>query len=643
MLDDFNSLFYSCGNSYAFDVLSTVNKSSTNLDVFLGGVCDLRHLIETTFQLIKKRKETSQPEELRLRFTFNDINFTNLAHSVVVLYAIQKHKERNDCESFEDARAVADLIMLWASPRLYKTQKERMDKLLSELDEALKSDDSITKQLTWLKVDLATRKKLRTAIHLWQKYTFTTETLEFHGKYEIMEKEHWQTILQNYMNIESKDLDKFSGELKHGFLRYSSRIESDEPKNAKPNQVNNTLFSIPTLEYNVYETSCMFRSFKLDPKTDLNYDTQNSFDKYFDGLVSHLSERFTVISRVLNQNETSKDLNGNVKIEVSLDYGDILDALDIQESNQAKKVLFDSIDCSNLGEYVDPLCLLLSAFERLKCDNQGSSVSMHFMRSNKNKNLMAYLTVNSAKKALEASIGLSLDELEKFLQIKLLDIQIEAGGVYFNTVWTRLINSQVNAWSSKKLYVFIDNLIGLLNTGKYFSASSLARVFTYMLRNTDSLGLSHETLFEALNAKIFNSLIFKRNSSFEEFVAVLYVNLNKSDLLPQLTISNQQVFQLDKAVSCEYKLKVKKNSMLTTIKLLKLNEFFVRLRVSEGISYFFWYSFEIIELTEATVKVRIFAREPFLSSHKKLELLLEVVLGAGEFEAITEPVKLNRN
>ena len=102
----FTNFQYTCGNTFARNLLSEFDTTG-HFDVYLGGFCDIRHLLETIYQ--------SREKPIEIEFHLNDINITVIARCVMLLYAIQKLNDKID--------TAFDLMMLWVSPKIYKHQK----------------------------------------------------------------------------------------------------------------------------------------------------------------------------------------------------------------------------------------------------------------------------------------------------------------------------------------------------------------------------------------------------------------------------------------------------------------------------------------------------------------------------------------
>lgn len=243
---DFSPFLYQCGNTYAMNLIESSsisddnnNNETINYDIFLGGVCDIRHLLETCakaneLMLQNKNKTTTVRPHLNLNFHLNDVNLTNLTRIVVLLFAISR---LNDDDVISRQRQIADILMLWSSPKIYKCQKEYLDKLLDDLEKSLDNfiNDKQQSSLNWLCAlgddDLKVIEKIKSSIQLWRKYTFCVGSLFFHGhKNDLIETNsdsdsRLKYILHEFMGIDLDEAIQLEC-LSHGSLVYSSSIRS---------------------------------------------------------------------------------------------------------------------------------------------------------------------------------------------------------------------------------------------------------------------------------------------------------------------------------------------------------------------------------------------------------------------------------
>jgi hypothetical protein len=323
--NDFDPFLYSCGNTFAINMLDSVAQSERKkyiYDIYLGGCCDIRHLIETVYKSVLIRNEISNEDKNIFNFVLNDVNITNLARIVLILYVIEQSILLKNIVTIEkiqgeSAMFIADLLMLWTSPGLYAHQKVFLNKVLSELEGIFKSINLVKKKLPWLVLleneseGVKMIEKLQIAFGLWKKYSYDYNTIEFHGLTKRISQSDFQNLLTNYLHVDtlkSKNLPKLNDLLclHNGNLIYSTSIlnysATKYETKMKINEVNTTLFTIPTLDLNVYETSCLFRSFEVDylNGNQPEQSTEKVYDHYFDKLIDHMSERFKILSLILS-------------------------------------------------------------------------------------------------------------------------------------------------------------------------------------------------------------------------------------------------------------------------------------------------------------------------------------------------------
>ena len=658
--NDFDPFLYSCGNTFAFNLLSLEQQSSQEnnvYDILLGGCCDFRHLIETVYYSTLSLNQTKPNETKLFNLVLNDVNVTNLARIVVLIYAIQQNAEilQLDFKNIEKALFTADLLMLWTSPQLYPHQKEFLNKLLNQLENIFSSRDKIKKNIPWLVLphdqneSLKLVEKMQTSFGLWKKYNYSNESLFFHGLSE--ENAHigsFQKLIERYSLVSKADLKEGLKDLSyllHGNLKYSKILSNYASKNTKHklklDEVNSTVFTIPTLELNVYPTTCLFRSFDLNEENSelspFGYGkndeelVENFYDKFFDKLVLHLGKRFEILSLILS------NVFENVKMTIHLENCDLLDLLTIQNPSNR---LFNVIYCSNLGEYIDCLSLLLSASLRLK--DQNSKLTMHFMKYQKEVNNL------NAKSIIESILDFSLEEMEKKFNLKCFKFDMEANGSYINTFWTKSVFKQE---SDKNLMPLIDKLIKVklnksgpkknLYFSNMFSASSLVMVINYLFENqplNNFLDFTKQILVK-----------LKNTCFYEEFIAIFCLNMinkkvsNNEEVIRNFLVQNEADF----LKRVEFKLKIKKSFLIELIGTLRINEFIVRLKIfdskNENKNFQIWNSFEMEKVGLENLKIIFFCTEIFYENHKnwriKIETESSVMLDGSD--DITESTKLS--
>ena len=239
---DFNPFLYQCGNTYASSFFSASSRS-TDYNIYLGGVCDLRHLLETCFKA--SSSSDSSERTVCLNFHLNDINMTNLARIFVMLCAVMQLNDDDESggEAIGRTRRIADLLMLWSSPFVYKSQREWIDRLLDYAERALQKQQLPSWFASGNSKEMCS--SLRSAIQLWRKFNFSKGSLFFHGhgnKMPIDLAPNIQRILCNYMRISQEEAERLckptddkdddddttnTGPLNYGKLKYSTSIREN--------------------------------------------------------------------------------------------------------------------------------------------------------------------------------------------------------------------------------------------------------------------------------------------------------------------------------------------------------------------------------------------------------------------------------
>ena len=272
------------------------------------------------------------------------------------------------------------------------------------------------------------------------------------------------------------------------------------------------------------------------------------------------------------------------------------------------------IDCSNVGEYVDCLSLLLASLSKLKTDASHSYVSMHFMK---------HVHGIGAKEMVHKLLGASLKELEKFLGLKCLELDTEANEQVCISKWTacQVEIERIRAHPAE-LDAFLARFVKRCQSSErsqqqqqvnMFSASALARLVLHML-----------DLYERQSFVIdsVKKLLANRDQHMhhgEEFLAALAFNATSptSTLLfagNDMNINNVNLY--------EFTLKMADDVSLLGLKALKLNEIYVRVKVFHQTLYFIWHSFEF-EVDESQVTVRLLCRDTFFNEHQQWSVCVE--------------------
>ena len=407
----------------------------------------------------------------------------------------------------------------------------------------------------------------------------------------LITKEQYMTVLQNYLKISDKEFVEFE-ELRHGQLVSSSSIQAisnEKYKKNEPNEVNASVLTVPSLQFDVYDSTSLFRSFEL--LSDEKSQSRNSYNNYLDKLINVLHARFNCLKG---------------KFKVTFDDTDILDSLLLDNSRK-----FDVVDCSNVGEYVDPLALLLSALSRLK--NKQSYISMHFMRVPRHK---------PCKDAIEACLGLTFSELKKYFNLKCS--ALKAYSAYVEAFWLKDENfKQAKVEDIKELLQKLFKMLKKQNKERNvrFSAASLVKVLhcIYSLHEPSSV-------IAALKDEIVEC---EKEYFYLELLTFLKMQLNdvyRANEDDQVIYLNFEMIFIDK-------------NFLMLNQQLKQNEYDVHLVIYDENSKMFQklssFVFEIQSYEKAVVK--FFCLKSFLEKSGKYK----IQLCSEEFGKVTKLKKFN--
>jgi hypothetical protein len=526
-----------------------LNFSNKNeqFDIYLGGFCDIRHVLETVFHLDNNNNEKI------IHFHLNDINITVIARFVFILYSILKLNKELLSENLSKIEITLDLIMLWVSPKIYKNQKIFFIETINELINKTKSIESVKKDLPWLIISPnyeALILNLNKAFSIWKNSNLSVGSLLWRGQRDLMSEENLQNILNNYLKINDQEYAEFDS-LRHGQIVSSLSIQkiSNLKYKNEPDEVNPSVLTIPSLSFDVYDSTSIFRSFELPfekpnfvgsiQNTAKDKESRNSYNNCIDRLISHLHLRFTALSESLKWS----------KVSFSFDEGDLLDSLLLNLDNNSK---FDVIDCSNVGEYLDPLSLLLSASSRLK-SNDDSYISMHFMRISRH---------TSGNDAIQKCFGFSFSEINKYFNLKCSAIKAYSG--YIETIWLK--NKNCEKLNLSEIKVLLQKLFQVLKEKhSFFTASSLIKVLQYIYSFQDS-----NLVISAVKDEISK---YEKEYFFLELITFMNIHLND--------VYKEVQFPKDPVVYLCLEMNFRDKNFLLSTELLKMNEYEVHLVIYE--------------------------------------------------------------
>lgn len=177
----------------------------------------------------------------------------------------------------------------------------------------------------------------------------------------------------------------------------------------KPNV---TMLTVPAMEYDVYPTSCIFRTFQVNTENseDSDDDDDDQPLTLYDYLLLSLLPKFASLRASLHK-------TSSVHIQVMPVLGDIIDTLLCQ---LPPSVRFNAIDCSNLADHVSLLNIIFAAAPRLK-DN--SQLTLQLIKLHNPPD-------NSMEEFVEQKLGLSLNILSKLTGITFVNAYSKDYAVY---------------------------------------------------------------------------------------------------------------------------------------------------------------------------------------------------------------------
>ena len=121
--------------------------------------------------------------------------------------------------------------------------------------------------------------------------------------------------------------------------------------------------------------------------------------------------------------------NSSIQMQVRRILGDVIDILLCQLPPPVK---FNAVDCSNLGDYISLINILLAAAPRLK-DN--SLLTLQLMKLHKPP-------AEPLKEFVEKRLGISLDALERLTGIKFINAYYQDYAVYVTWSFDKICRAE---------------------------------------------------------------------------------------------------------------------------------------------------------------------------------------------------------
>jgi hypothetical protein len=384
---------YAIGNTYGFNLLkdldingSTVVEAPTisydtqqvknkQIFVFLGGVGDLRNIVETVHSLTESMKSRTEDHNINLLLTINDFNSTILTRDLVLLEMINKLPDPKP--SLTNTKGLYDqwnkdfvvgaiqILSVWGEKIINTVTSRKLsdsiDSLINSLENYVNTG-SKERLPSWIsfKYSSRTTSSILRTLRYWKENSPTPAALKWKAK-------HWEShpvkisqeseVLENLKKCHhvDEDIEKY--------IRYrlpvSTQAQSCDDdyeftySETNRSKFNVTMLTVPTMEDNVYQTLSIFRAFQTD---DGILQSEDQPLTLYDCLLLTLLPKFVSLRASLHSFSP-------IKMQVIPILGDVIDTLLYRIPSSVR---YNTIDCSNLADYVSTLNMLLAAAPRLK-------------------------------------------------------------------------------------------------------------------------------------------------------------------------------------------------------------------------------------------------------------------------------------
>ncbi|RHZ82289.1 hypothetical protein Glove_110g136 [Diversispora epigaea] len=516
---------------------SQISPSSKEISIFLGGIGDLRNLTETVHGFMKSLEHLilDKNNRIDLLFVINDFNPTVIARDLVLLemiYRLPDPYSNSNSNYFTSitselsqsstiyskwnkyfVNGITHILSVWAEKIIPSDTYQRLISCIEYLINTLESIDSTTSSKSssslpfplWLSFQHSssnTVPEILKTLKCWKNNSLTPAALNWNTSEQRLfksmisfspEKEIVENLMK-YYQISQGDEEKIYKTTYCQFpistnvpqtkdqILASSRYQSSSTSHHQGDEVNVTMLTTPTMEFDVYPTSCIFRAFRIIP--DLSKSNSNEIpnlsdeipkpneripnlsdqiptapqknsDFYlYDHLLLSLLPKFASLQTLLHSThsttKTSSKEKNNIKIKAKIQIIPIIgDAIDILLCRLSSSTQFNIIDCSNLADFVSLLNLLLVAIPRLKNVKKPNNLfSLQLMK-------LSGPPPKPMKEFIEERLGVELNILSYLTGITLDNCHYKDFAVY--ATWNFDITSKLELEPSSKKGKEIDS------------------------------------------------------------------------------------------------------------------------------------------------------------------------------------------
>ena len=334
------SEYYAIGNTFGFDVTRSDTPCMSDTSVLLAACGDIRNVLPTVRGFFSKSTEEKSDNSLRIDMLDGNVNM--LARNAVMLMMIGK------CV---DPQVI---LSVWANQVLSNSEYQIVANIIKDLAEnpwpSWMTAASSLHTLDRPKPQSDTAEtQLRGVFRGWSFFDPATKTKELLAARDIrmrsnipVEECSWLIKANDISEkcIGHADAEQYNSDL--GIYFKTGRLPTGQSDgNIEGVFFNPTFVTAPAMSYSVYPTTSIFRVVRLAPG---NLKCEDAFS----ALLQTVGPEFSSIYRAIQDG----------KLTINFLLGDVLE---IMTDPAATGIMFDYIDCSNVGDYVSIPALVQSA------------------------------------------------------------------------------------------------------------------------------------------------------------------------------------------------------------------------------------------------------------------------------------------
>lgn len=386
---DESTHYYAVGNVKGFDlsagqlVQPTESEAEPSAEILFLACGDIRNVLKTAYGMFER-----QPS-LQLVCTLNDISAAILARAVLLLSLISS------------GTSAGDLLAVWCSFSLTAAQKQALDGALAPL--------AAGEWPPWLGTASASESTLQSLKEAFSCWLHCGELPG--GLHALRDTEQaWATTPELQHSAVELTLQALGSKQHHQEVHnyISSGNLTREDGQCHPNP---TLLDAPSLQFNLYWSSSIYRAIDLGPGG------------------ARSSNLFQQLTRVAEQHaERVREALHQGRVIFNLLLGDAVEAL-LLTSGAGPPTRYDFIDCSNVGDYVSMPAILQAAVGVLKREPH-ARIHMQSLHSK-----MFEETGNPLRDFVQPGWGMDLDTVQELLGVRLNRHRLEAAGKQLHLMW----------------------------------------------------------------------------------------------------------------------------------------------------------------------------------------------------------------